>query len=452
MLRRLINRLRRLLARIRRRRSCAGCQAVRSGRIIREVTDPERLLDWLGQIRAAGSGALSAADYQVIEDELRTAREQRPGVPLFAHTPHTSLLQGKLTQCIASRAEHLVHDAPHGLHRIFHDLLADVAIFRKFGDCDPAFIETEIAQLLTHFHRRPPFPNRPAPPAALAEDARVILVGDWGTGLPGAVAVGRQMRAQLDRAGGRQCHVIHLGDVYYSGWREEYESRFLPFWPVASADEGTASWALNGNHDAYSGGHGYFGFLLRDERFRGHRVPGDGEYDTSSHFSLENEHWQVLGLDTGYLDHDLAGDQAAWVTGRLGGDRRTMLLTHHQPLSAYEQVGAQLGERLRPAADEHPIDAWFWGHEHRCAVYAESPASYLRFGSCVGHGGVPNLLPNPKPAASPRLTWAYGGKEDIEGNDWGLFGFAVLDFDGPAVSVSYIDEHGRVDHREELPG
>src|SRR5260221_10518533 len=59
---------------------------------------------------------------------------------------------------------------------------------------------------------------------------------------------------------GRQVHVIHLGDIYYSGLETEDQRRFLDPWPVTpeQAGAGVTSWSLNGNHDMYSGGFGFF--------------------------------------------------------------------------------------------------------------------------------------------------------------------------------------------------
>lgn len=48
-------------------------------------------------------------------------------------------------------------------------------------------------------------------------------------------------------ADGREVHALHLGDLYYSGWKEEYQTRFMPYWPVKSAQGGVSSWSLNGN-------------------------------------------------------------------------------------------------------------------------------------------------------------------------------------------------------------
>ncbi|HXB65252.1 MAG TPA: metallophosphoesterase [Solirubrobacteraceae bacterium] len=482
-----------LLERLRREPPPAAEQP--AGRIIREVMDPDFLLHQLDAIERAGAARpggnqLSADAYAKARAELAQAgagaagqapgaatpapgaagqapgaAAQGPGAP--AQTPFmpstavNSNLQSVLTTCIETRFDDLLKALPEGPDRLWQAVLGDVEIFRKFGPCDPLWMETKLAEQLAQLDGRPAFPNTPAGPVALAADARVILVGDWATGLAGAQAVAAQIGARLDQGRGRAQHVIHLGDTYYSGWREEYETRYLPHWPVAREERDVLCWSLNGNHDMYSGGHGYFGYLLQDPRFRGHWLAGHSAPTPSSHFSLENEHWQVLGLDSAYDDHDLAGSQAQWVGDKLGAGRRTMLLTHHQPFSAYEAVTQKMTKKVAPLFDAaKPLDAWFWGHEHRCTVYGGGPEApgrpvpWLRFGSCVGNGGVPQMLPDPPLPEGKRdvegyapLSWAYAGAEPAEGNQWLRFGFVVLDFDGPQVAVEYVDEHGNQAHR-----
>ncbi len=101
------------------------------------------------------------------------------------------------------------------------------------------------------------------------------MVGDWGSGLPHARKVSDQMRSYTLQglADGRDTNVVHLGDVYYAGFPSEYVDRFLQWWPVRPAEAGDIrSWSMNGNHDMYSGGDGYFDTLLADPRFAGTRA------------------------------------------------------------------------------------------------------------------------------------------------------------------------------------
>jgi hypothetical protein len=432
--------------------------AVAGGRVIRDVMDPVFLQAQLDQIKGGadtrgGGNLLPGEAYDAARGELSAAAAAAPNVPFTPRTSATSMLQSVLSTCIESRADRLLDAAPEGLSRIAHAVLSDIEIFREFGPCDPLWLETKLAEGWAMLDRKPPFPQTPPPPVRLAENARVIVVGDWGTGLPSAQQVAGQIAQRIDEARGREQHVVHLGDVYYSGWREEYDTRFLPYWPVAHDEREVLCWALNGNHDMYSGGHGYFGHLLQDPRFRGHWVSDPEKHTPASFFSLENDAWQILGLDSAYADHDLAAPQDRWLEEKLQArSRRTMLLTHHQPFSAYEAVSQAMSKKVAAVVDsERKLDAWIWGHEHRCTIYAGELPPYLKFGSCVGHGGVPQPLPDPPLGAAPGspdgyapLTWALTEADTLDDNSWLRCGFAVLDFDGPKLDIRYIDERGTV--------
>ncbi len=245
-------------------------------------------------------------------------------------------------------------------------------------------------------------------------------------------------------AAGLDQHVVHLGDVYYSGTEREYRRRFLPYWPVDESEvDRVGSWSLNANHDMYSGGHGYFEVLLGDPRFARH--------EGSSYFSLHNDDWQVLGLDTGWEDGGLQDPQSEWVDATLGaGDRKGMLLSHHQLFSAYKpDVRATLEPKLRGVLDADRVRAWFWGHEHRCMLY--EPYEHVAAARCIGHGGVPVYMwrSQDEPCPPPG-TYEYRGRIVDGLQRWALFGFAVLDFDGPRLHVRYIDETGYEHHSEDL--
>jgi len=431
-----------------------------SGRIIRDVTDPAYLRKLLNDVQSKAPATERIPDdaFQEADQELADATGASPDghtKPVFIpRTATNGILQSVVTTCIESRADQLLDSVPEGLARLAHAVLKDAEIFRQFGPCDPGWISTKIAEGLAMIDGKPAFPAEPAPPVRLADNARVLMVGDWGTGLPGAVLVAQQMRKWIEDGRGREQHVIHLGDVYYSGWSEEYETRFLPYWPVDRDDREVMSWSLNGNHDMYSGGHGYFGFLLHDHRFRGHWLGDPARQAPSSHFSVENEHWQIIGLDSAYVDHDLAGSQEQWLAEKLTASPKTMLLSHHQPFTAFDpSVSQAMTEKVQRAVPaDRPLDAWIWGHEHRCTVYADNPRTWLKFGSTVGNGGVPQMLPDPPLDPTPdddahaACTWSYDGAETVDGDSWLRFGFAVLDFDGPNVTIRYFDEHNTEVH------
>jgi hypothetical protein len=120
-----------------------------------------------------------------------------------------------------------------------------------------------------------------------------------------------------------------------------------------------------------------------------------------------------------------------------------MLLSHHQLFSAYGPGGPKLEAKLDDALATDRIDAWLWGHEHRCVAY--KPSNHVRFARCIGHGGVPVYAEHElKPPAKWHLDKSF--KQGIE--DWMLMGFAILDFEGPKITVQYVDEFGGVDWEE----
>lgn len=309
---------------------------------------------------------------------------------------------------------------------------------------DPKWaISFAAAKALKSLRGQRAFPTHVPRTATLGNRARVILVGDWGSGVPRAIKVGERMRERLFEAAAtdRDRHVIHLGDVYYSGFESEYKKRFLPHWPVKVGEQWhIGSWCLNANHDMFTGGYGYFDFLLKDPRFA-----RQGE---TSYFALENDHWQIIGLDTGYDSPDprgskgnLFGSQGQWVKEKRAKapTKKAVFLSHHQLFSPYEGGSPLLEEKLSSVIqDPNGIKAWFWAHEHRCVMYDGSHA--IRNARLVGHGGVPVYASDGDLPGG--VTWEFreSFREGIE--KFARFGFAILDFDSDALSVQYVGEDG----------
>jgi hypothetical protein len=244
------------------------------------------------------------------------------------------------------------------------------------------------------------------------------------------------MRANLAETPEADRHLIHLGDVYYAGRDFEYRSRFMDYWPVNEGEK-IGSWNLNANHDMFTGGHGYFQCLDSEQRFE--RQKG------YSYFALENEHWIVAGLDTAWEaqgpKRDRGGLQAPqidWLLElrRRSPEKRLMLLSHHQPFSFFEGDSPLLQERMEPLLKSStPIDAWFWGHEHRCAVY--DSFHNIQYPALIGHGGVPVYVSKKKkPVRFEIPDVLVGGLSE----SFSLMGYAVVDLDGPRATVSYSDE------------
>jgi hypothetical protein len=306
----------------------------------------------------------------------------------------------------------------------------------KFGPTDIGWVSSVFAMGIRLFRKKHKFNDQPATPRPMADRARVILMGDWGTGIPRAVKVSNEISIALrdGRAEGREQHVIHLGDVYYSGWSKEYEKRFLPHWPVSVAEANEiGSWSLNANHDMYAGGHAYFKTLLADPRFKAQ--------ERSSYFSLVNSKWRILGLDTGWDDAALKDPQAQWVAeqSRQAADagQKVMLLSHHQLFSAYEDGSDKVREKLSATLDTGGVHSWLWGHEHRCVLYR--PHGGLQFAACLGNGGVPVYMKHGEDDPVPE-PGEYEYRKRLD--EWALFGFAILDFNDDRIDMRLIDEDG----------
>lgn len=283
---------------------------------------------------------------------------------------------------------------------------------------------------------------------------KVSITGDWGTGTEEAFAIGQLIER------GRPDFTIHLGDVYYVGTRREIEENMLGeqvSWPRGAR----RSFALNGNHEMYARGKAYFRRLL----------PALGQ--GASYFALRNDHWVIVGLDTGYNSVGipilekvfkpscrLPDEVVRWLRDDVELDRDDsrgiVLLSHHQYYSAFEggheRPARQLGELLR-----RPV-LWFWGHEHRFAIYGKArgkDAALETYGRCVGHGAMPiekpETAPDPERRVELRLALYDGRTKRVlpeTGTRIGYNGYADLLFRGPALTVEHWDIDGTLLVRE----
>jgi hypothetical protein len=317
-----------------------------------------------------------------------------------------------------------------------------------------------------------PFNEEPAEPEhELKDNARLIIVGDWGTGLGRAQAVAKLMADEVQKGlkEGREVHVIHLGDVYFAGEAEEYRDHVLApgWWPVTEEQaKAVGSWALAGNHDLYGGARAYFTVMLADPRFASQRSP-DGK--PTSWFRLTSPSWEIIGLDTSWNDDPFQGGQTGlleapqaerlreWIAAdqqRKPEERhKRLLLSHHQLLTVYDnRLKSKLDAGQQPVLHQRiaekqiltgdAVTAWIWGHEHRCMGFTDDRIAFLNddriaFPRCLGHGGqLQQALPAGTTLNSPG-KWRETATFTLAGAQWGSFGFAVLDLEGPYIAVSY---------------
>lgn len=265
----------------------------------------------------------------------------------------------------------------------------------------------------------------------LAPKCRVVLVGDWGTGKDRARRVARAI------AGTRPDHIIHLGDIYPSGTRSRAQKRFIDVW-MEEVGKGPRYWAMNGNHEMNANGEGYFLDVL----------PFCGQ--PASFFCLKNEHWKLIALDSSWLSNDLEPSQLPWLMHQLGdGPGHNILMTHHQMFSAVDrrphENAHKLPTTLRPAVSTGRIFGWFWGHEHRSLSYAREARWGNYHARAIGHGGkrirmTDGVHLGPEFAPAVAHYWNIPREHDPTR---AMNGFGLLAFDGPRLTIDYVDELGR---------
>jgi hypothetical protein len=327
------------------------------------------------------------------------------------------------------------------------------------------------------FHKKAPYQTYPAGHAGIFrvpplknETLRIAAAADWGTGTLEAETVAANMLASDPH------YTLHLGDVYYMGDPAEIVENCLGektknfagvTWPRGSL----GSFAIMGNHEMYSGGQGYFQKLLPT---LGTFKP-DKSVDTpqsASFFALVTDHWIILGLDTGYhsgglpafseipllnripffnVDARFDDQMLAWLKqtiATLGAEatqKHFLILTHHQPLSSFEQPFPKPASQLSQAGFLNGRDfIWLYGHEHRLTLYRQQTVApgLKPYPRCIGHGGMPvDLSELTKP--DPKILFYDPRQHPIDHQHphtkVGYNGHVVLLFRGAALTIEYHD-------------
>jgi len=309
--------------------------------------------------------------------------------------------------------------------------------------------------------------------AKLPDTVAIGIVGDWGTGFApkykGRNPAQKVMQSLLAQ---KPDYIVHLGDVYYSGTPDnvtfvhanEERDNLVRCWP-RGRKPGT-SYALNSNHEMYSLGRGFFGNALADANFK-HQAK-------TSYFLLQNAHWQVFGLDSAYASPDrstfmqgcLDPTQIAWLKKVRDPRRRSIVMTHHNPLSVYGKGTYGLWAQLEQGFKGRQPDYWYWGHIHNGIVYkcaGRTPdARNATKARCIGHSAIPfgfawgltkpqTLLaaaPGAQPTAfQPIDTVEYFAHEQVPGSPYIKNGYGILRLSGAGISEEIYDEDGEMTWR-----
>jgi hypothetical protein len=292
---------------------------------------------------------------------------------------------------------------------------------------------------------RAPYPAGVPTTISFADNAKVALLADWGGDNPAAKHIASVVQKHKPDI------AIHLGDIYYGGVESECRT-FLQLWPLQTNSRHPelgvppgSSLALNGNHEMYSGGQAYFDIVLTAFK------------QPQPFFCLENTHWRVIGLDTAYNDgrlkpsgpNNAMSAQWNWLIDLLKSDtgKATILLSHHQPVSAHADefrdsagLRGDIDELLATVGiDQDAIFGWFFGHEHRCALYDDNATGYNA--RLIGNGCVPHQAQDELAADEGCTPVAFfNRKETFKGSGAAVSMYAQLYFAGEELAIEYTDE------------
>jgi predicted phosphodiesterase len=324
------------------------------------------------------------------------------------------------------------------------------ALTVKFGGCDPKFGDA-VTRYVEFLLKHGTVPYRPYKDLSdsviegqLPDDALIGIVADWGTGQPEAIEVLRQVKALSPQV------VMHLGDVYYAGTAKEVEDYFYKPWQDVLQPEasGITSLTVPGNHDYYSGGAPFYDLL---DKFK----------QAASYFCLRNQHWQLIGLDTGLNDRlggpptTLHPTELDWLRDKIqnADGRRTVLLSHHQLFSTNEQFeGKSYNPNLYAQLEDllPKVDLWLWGHEHDLVIFGDY--MNLQRGRCIGGSAfpvgkyeVPDVVKNPDVPFNKQVLLS-------KGSTFYQHCYTVMKLDGAQATVDYYEdsEGGKLLFREKL--
>ena len=372
-----------------------------------------------------------------------------------------------------------------------HNSLGDAlpAVVNLYGEGNPVVWAPVMIDILLD-HLLPKFPFVRATDARsyiqIPDQCSIVILGDWGADNDHAQRIAGLVQAR------KPDFAIHLGDIYYAGNQYECE-RFLVNWPLQDKKN---SFALNGNHEMYSRGIPYFQTVL----------PAFNQ--EASYFTLYNDAWQLHGLDTAYVPFSIDGSvpvpdkpglwsritsgighllghatfetepdarlqsQWDWLVAKLTANpkKKNIFFSHNQPVSAYLpefEAGAFLHDQFRKLQQAIPggsdaLLAWFFGHEHKCTIYADDKTDFRA--RLIGNGAIPHskqaLVAAAKDETNTSCTPVFTMNDHILQNDilgianldLAISGFAILTLDGPNATVEYINEDGSLFLKENLTG
>jgi hypothetical protein len=315
----------------------------------------------------------------------------------------------------------------------------------KYEQLDPGWLEAFAAFVESLIAGKHPFMAEPQL-VPIPDTVTIALTGDWGTGdwrTAANPAPSTDVRTHMTFL--EPEITIHLGDVYYAGTSDQEQHLLVKLWPAGSK----GSFALNSNHEMYSGAKPYFQAIAN---------PPFAQQRGTSYFALENSNWVIVGLDSAHFADDLslykegalgpAGGttQLQFLEQMVATGKKVIVLTHHNGLAEDGSSATSLFDQVMSGfpANQGPA-YWYWGHVHAAVIYRnQDPVGRNVACRCCGHGGLPW-------GAAAELEKALNVEwyEKRSANDPDipqriLNGFAILRLEGSTISETFYDENGGI--------
>ncbi|QHI35611.1 hypothetical protein IMCC3317_09570 [Kordia antarctica] len=282
----------------------------------------------------------------------------------------------------------------------------------------------------------------------LPNDAKVAIIGDWGTGMDDAKHL---LKVIFENH--KPDAIIHLGDIYYAATPAECEANFAAiFEEFFKRYPRIPIFTIPGNHDYYCYGYGYYKMVANLNR---HFSIDATQF--ASYFCLRTEDngWQFLGMDTGYNDNDpknafnpvndgpeLHSNEPSWHIDKLNKfSGATIMLSHHQLFSGNAKINGSDGtygsfpylnknllDLFRPYFG-NKITSWLWGHEHNQVKY-DNNLFGLPIGRLIGASAYEEAKSdNPYKQTFPEVPISSNLRAQLGMHDnYYNHGFAIADF------------------------
>jgi len=130
---------------------------------------------------------------------------------------------------------------------------------------------------------------------------------------------------------------------------------------------------------------------------------------------------------------------------KTGAKKTLIVMTHHQPLSSFEQYYTKPAQQLADLGIlEGQEFVWLYGHEHRLTVYKKQEVvdGLVAYPRCIGHGGMPVSVSKLKKPDDKVLYYdprVHAIDVDHPKTKVGYNGHLMLTIEGDRLTIEYHD-------------